>query len=198
MLFLLTFACAVILGVTMKRLRDRKAALSAIRAADGTMGMQEGGPEWLRQLIQDDECFLDPLRVSLGPIARQAGRVMPSLDDARLEKLSGALKNFDHLEVLDIRRTAITDRSAQLLSELPNIKHLRLADTQISDTTVHRISYLRRLESLDLSGTGVTDECVDDLCKLSSLTYLDVGHTKITSNGVARLQQQLVRCKISN
>src|SRR3954468_17391351 len=86
-LFLLTLIFAACLGIAMKRLRDRKNAIAAIESSGGTMGVDLAGPEWLRKLIGDEECFWDPIRVSLGPIARQSGRDAPSLDDASLRRL---------------------------------------------------------------------------------------------------------------
>src|SRR5262245_52718322 len=108
-LFLLTLLVAVGLGVQMKRLRDRKAAVHAIEAAGGTMGFAYLGPDWLRNLIKDDKCFWDPIGLTLGPHARQAGQEEPTLDDARLARLSPFLEQFNHLDALNISRTTITD-----------------------------------------------------------------------------------------
>src|SRR5262245_31394571 len=121
MLFLLTLAVAVVLGVMMKRVRDRKTAVDAIQAAGGTMGVRIAGPKWLRKLINDEECFYEPIRVSLGPIARQRGQEAPTLDDASLARLGGVLKSFKRLEVLDIRGSATTDESAEPLGSLDNL-----------------------------------------------------------------------------
>jgi Leucine-rich repeat (LRR) protein len=197
LLFLLTFVVAAVLGVTMKRLRDRKAAILAVKSAGGTMGVQISGPQWLQTLIGDEHTFWDPLRVSLGPIARQAGQEPPALDDALLARLRPSLKDFDHLEVLDIRGSTITDQSAPLLSTMGTLTHLRLSQTQITDQTIHEISRLGSLESLELYDTAVTDASLDDLFRLTNLTYLDVRRTRITPAAAAQLQERLPRCKIS-
>ena len=198
MLFLLTLAVAVALGVMMKRLRDRKAAVVAINSAGGTMGLRIAGPKWLRTIINDDQCFYDPIRVSLGPIARQKGQDVPTLDDASLARLGGVLKSFKRLEVLDIRGSAVSDRSAAVLTSLETVAHLRISDTQIANETIREISRLRYLQSLELRGTAITDECVDDLCGLGALTSLDIAKTQISADGVSRLKQQLPSCKITN
>jgi hypothetical protein len=197
-LFLLTLVFAVVLGVQMKRLRDRKAAVVAIQAAGGTMGVRYTGPKWLRGLINDEQCFWDPVRVSLGPIAQQRGKDEPRLDDASLARLGGVLKSFGRLEILDIRKSAITDHSAELLGALTGIRHLRLSDTQITNRTMRHVGRLGQLESLELYGTAITDECVDDLCQLEHLTNLDIRRTGITSGGLSRLQDQRPRCKIAS
>jgi len=196
MLFLLTLGVAVCLGVVMKRLRDRKAAVAAINAAGGTMGLTVTGPDWLRKLIDDEKCFYNPIRVSLGPIARQIGREEPKLDDASLARLGADLKSFRRLEVLDIRRSAVSDRSAGLLGELGGLKHLRLSNTQIGKATTRELRRLGQLESLLLDGTAITDECVDDLCEIRTLKNLDIQKTQITSDGVSRLRERLAGCKI--
>jgi Leucine-rich repeat (LRR) protein len=198
MLFLLTLTVAVALGVMMKRLRDRKAAVAAIEAAGGSMGLRIAGPKWLRTIINDDKCFYEPIRVSLGRIARQRGQDEPTLDDASLARLGSVLKGFKRLEILDIRGSSITDESAELLGSLETLAHLRLSDTQITNQTIREISRLRGLQSLELRGTAITDECIDNLCGFGTLTGLDIAKTQITADGVSRLKQQLPSCKITN
>src|SRR4051812_28288853 len=99
-LMLLTLVIAVALGVIMKRLRDRKAAYLAIESAGGTMAVRITGPEWLLALIDDEQCFYDPVHVNLGPIARQQEQAEPKLDDSLLARLAPTLKQFPHLEIL--------------------------------------------------------------------------------------------------
>ncbi len=191
-LFLVTTAAAVILGVTMKRLRDRKAAINAIRDVGGTMAYTLSGPEWLRKLVRDDDCFYDPQRVSLGPIAKDN----PDLDDKILASVSDALTGFQNLQALDVRRSAITDESAHLLGQLLSLTHLRLSGTRVSDATIHEIRKLPNLQHLWLTQTEVTDQCVDDLCQLATLTDLDIRDTRISETGVAALKQRLSACTI--
>ena len=162
------------------------------------MGVAYLGPDWLRDLINDDKCFWDPIGVTLGPHARQAGQEEPTLDDALLARLSPVLEQFHHLEALDISRSAITDRSAKLLATFDTLTRLRLSQNQVSDETIRHISRLRQLKSLDLYNTAITDECVSDLCQLGNLAYLDIRRTGITSVGLSRLHADLPHCKIVN
>jgi len=191
-LFLAITAVAVILGVTLKRLHGRKAAINAIQDVGGTMGYAVSGPEWLRKTIRDDECFYDPQRVSLGPIAKDN----PDLDDKVFASVSDVLTGFRSLLVLDVRRSAITDESAHLLGQLLSVTHLRLSGTRVSDTTIREIRKLPNLQYLWLAQTEVTDQCVDDLCQLSTLTDLDIRDTHISETGVAALKQRLQTCTI--
>ena len=191
-LFLAITAVAVTLGVTLKRLHDRKAAINAIQAVGGTMGFAVSGPEWLRKLIRDDECFYDPQRVSLGPIAKDN----PDLDDKILASVSDELTGFQNLQALDVRRSAITDGSAHILGQLLSLTHLRLSGTRVSDATIHEIRKIPNLQYLWLAQTEVTDQCVDDLCQLATLTDLDIRDTRISETGVAALKQRLSTCTI--
>lgn len=193
-LFLLTLVVAVILGVTMKRLRDRKAAVQTIEAAGGTTGYRLTGSKWFQSLIGDEQCFRDPIRVTLGPAAKP-GR---PLDDAILDRVGPSLRNFDHLEVLDIRGSGITDASAELLGAFGGLKHLRLSGTKITDVTIRQVSRLPHLEWLLLDDTAITDDCVDDLCQLRDLAGLEITGTQVSVDGVFRLKQRLPCCTIAN
>ena len=194
LLFLVITIVAVTLAVTMKRLHDRKAAVANIHEAGGTMGISITGPGWLRKLIGDDECFYEPQRVSLGPIAKGNAH----LDDAILASLSESLKSLRNLHVLDIRRSAATDKSAPLCAQLTSLTHLRLSDTQITDTAIRHIKQLPHLQSLLLANTRLTDDCVSDLAEIATLTSLDIRGTQISADAVKQLKESLPTCNISN
>ena len=194
LLFLVISVAAVTLALTTKRLHDRKAAIASIHEAGGTMGGSTAGPAWLRKLIGDDECFYEPQRVSLGPIAKGN----PHLDDDILAALFEPLKGFRGLQALDIRRSAVTDKSASLLAQLTSVTHLRLSDTRISDTAIRHIKRLPNLQSLLLANTRLTDDCVSDLGEIVTLTSLDIRGTQISANAVKQLKESLPTCKISD
>lgn len=197
-LFLLTLVIGASLGVSMKRLRDRKAAIVAVRSMGGTMGIDYAGPDWLRDVVGDDECFWEPIGVTLGPNARQIGQDEPRLDDGSLRRIEPILKSFHRLEALDIRKSGITDESADLIGSLAGLKQLRLSNTRITNQTIRHISRLSQLEYLDLYATPITDECIADLCQLANLASIDLRQTAISGDGVSRLRQELPQCKIRN
>ena len=194
LLFLVIAVVAVTLVLTKKRLHDRKAAVASIHEAGGTMGVSIAGPDWLRKLIGDDECFYEPRRVSLGPTAKGN----PHLDDAILASLSEALKSLRDLQVFDIRRSAVTDKSAPLCAQLTSVTHLRLSDTQVTDATIRHIKQLPNLQSLLLANTHLTDNCVSDLAEIATLTSLDIRGTQISADAVKQLKESLPTCNISN
>lgn len=194
MLLLVMAVMAVALALTMSRLHGRKAAVASIHAIGGTMGVSIGGPEWLRNLIGDDECFYEPQRISLGPIAKDN----PPLDDELLASVANSLLAFGELRALDIRRSAVTDKSAPLLAKLDTLTHLRLSDTQITDDAIPYINQLPNLQSLMLANTRLTDACIDDLVRISTLTSLDIRGTQISQAAVSRLKKSLPACRISN
>jgi hypothetical protein len=179
----------------VKQLHDRKAAITTISDAGGTMGVGITGPEWLRELIGDDECFYDPQRVTLRPEGEQNSK--SKVNDDTLRSVSDSLLQFKNLQVLDLRRSAITDASAGLMGQLFSLTHLRLSGTRISDKTIGTISSsLRNLQVLWVADTGVTDACINDLRQISTLTSLDVRGTQITPSAVETLREGLPNCAI--
>lgn len=192
LLFVVTIV-AVILAWTMKCLHARKAAVANIHRVHGSMGVAIAGPEWLRTLIADDECFFEPQRVSLGPIANGNH----PLDDEILASVAESLLAFDDLRVLEVRRSTITDKSAPLLAKLDSVTHLRLSYTHISDESVPHLAQLPTILSLLLANTRLTDACVDELSAMTTLTELDIRGTQISQDGVSRLKNSLPACKIS-
>ncbi len=190
----LAVAAGGTIAVTMKRLYDRKTAITTIHDVGGTMGFAIGGPEWLRNIVQDDECFYEPQRVSLGPIAKDN----PDLDDDILASVSKSLRAFRDLRVLDIRRSTVTDESSPMLTELTSVTHLRLSDTHITDQSIQHIKQMPNLQWLMLANTSLTDDCVADLSEIKTLAGLDIHGTQITHNGISQLTESLPACKISN
>jgi hypothetical protein len=94
-------------------------------------------------------------------------------DLAALKPLSG------QIVVADLSGTAVTDRSASLLTTLKAARVLRLTNTKITDATVLSLDGLDRLESLDLYGTAVTPACLKVVESLPKLRRLYAGATKI-------------------
>ena len=192
MSILMVIVVVTLVTAVAKRMYDRKVAVNQIQEVNGTMGFGYFKPEFLRQLVDDEECCRVPLRVSLGPIANDKAE----LDDEILASVSDALQSFNLMRTLDIRESAITDKSANVLASLTQVSNLRLTDTKISDITIQRLKELPQLRSLSINGTAVTDACVDDLAAMENLTRLYLQETQLSEESILELSKKLPRCKI--
>jgi len=91
------------------------------------------------------------------------------------------------VQSVTLRGPACTDRSIALLSELPNLRELRLEDAAVTDAGLRQAAQLRRLEILHVERCGITDEGLSSLRQLSNLAWLHLEGTEITSGGLSVL-----------
>ena len=87
-----------------------------------------------------------------------------------------------HITVADLSRTAISDRSASLVSAMKKLRTLRLCNTKITDATVQGLGGLEQLESLNVFGTPVTPAILPMVAKFPKLAHFYIGQTSIPAN----------------
>lgn len=125
------------------------------------------------------------------------------------------------LEVLDLAQTRLTDRGFAVLGPLERLEVLSLAETAVTDAGVRLLTEHVGLWSLDLSGTAIRgfgleafrrstledlvlddtlidDSVVDLLASFQCLETLSVQRTRLTRDGVNRLREMLLGCKIDD
>ncbi len=190
--FLLMGLISVAIPAGIDRLHDRKVAVNQVQDVGGSMGFSYWKPEWLRQMLNAQESFWDPVRVSLGPMAADG----LELDDEIFASVQEALYSFTRLSTLDVRRSEITDESAKIIGQLKQLSTLRLSETRISDKTIAELRKLKKLRQLLIDGTDVTDACLEDLSALKSLTRLSLKGTSISEDAVVKLSKNLPKCRI--
>ncbi len=104
------------------RYERQQAAIAEIERLDGFVWTEDGGPDWLRELVGDERMTVFDRVMSV------------ELDDTQITDDSlnqlGGLTNLDRL-FLD--NTQIRDDGLRHLSSLPNLDWLDLSDTQITD-----------------------------------------------------------------
>jgi Leucine-rich repeat (LRR) protein len=91
---------------------------------------------------------------------------MPSIGDEGI----GQLSTLKDLRTLDIwAMEGVTDKSVEVISQLPNIDTLSIRDTSITDSSIDLILKMPKLQNLTLKGnTGVT---ADGLKKFSTKKF---------------------------
>jgi hypothetical protein len=104
------------------------------------------------------------------------------------EHLPGLL-SIEHIAVLRLKNSGITDACLSHVAKLTKLKRLDLSGTAITDTGLKHLTTLKELETLNLFGTAVTDTGLDAVKDCPSLKQLFVWKTKVSADGIARLQK---------
>jgi Leucine-rich repeat (LRR) protein len=124
-----------------------------------------------------------------------------------------SLSNNKELAELYAAGTSLDDEAAQLLSEFPKLKKLRLAQTgvgtaglealsrlaledldisecsQISDQSLEAVGKINSLKRLNLWRDSIDDEGVKHLANLKNLQWLNLDNTHITDAGLRHLSE---------
>ena len=87
----------------------------------------------------------------------------------------------EHLVLIDLAGTGITDASADTLRGFTHLRVLRAGYTAIGDVTAKAAAVLPGLELLALPETKVTPECIAPLAKMHTLRTLRVSGTAAES-----------------
>ena len=104
--------------------------------------------------------------------------------DAEIGKL---LPLVGHLAKLDLRHTAITNRSLVDISKFSKLTDLNLRGTKVGDSGLSKISQLDRLRSLNLCQTEVSDKGLKWLKEFNSLRMVFLWESEVTPEGQRRI-----------
>lgn len=152
-------------------------ALRTIRAANGIIQIEDGGPDWLRSVIGDSRMILFDRVVRI------------DFHDAKCDdRMLRFVGEFTDLRELNLSSTGITDRGLDHLHGLRHLTRLHLRDTNVTDEGLSHLASLDGLDLLALSRTSITDAGLAHLTTLSKLTWLDLGDTAITDAGIVHLK----------
>jgi len=153
----------------------RVVAIWEIERVGGQIGFDRGGPEWLRDLLDDKlmRCFdgVEYIHFLPGPD--------DYLRDPRGEHLTGVLPYA--------LGPAVDDATLAYLPRFPELKSLGLRWAKITDAGMVHLSRLQDLEHLGLEDTKVSDASAPVLGRMPALTNLNVSHTRLTAEGLAKL-----------
>src|ERR1700682_790082 len=94
------------------------------------------------------------------------------------------LRNWKHLERLNLRGTKVTSKVFDSLAKLTSLRSLDIAFTQIEDEGFDQLSALTKLESLAIGGNRLSGAALPLLKLLPSLVELDVGGLQRVDSGL--------------
>ncbi|MGI8602038.1 MAG: c-type cytochrome domain-containing protein [Verrucomicrobiales bacterium] len=113
--------------------------------------------------------------------------VADKFSDADLAKFSPLAVQ---MEDMNLARTKITDAGLVAVSQMKNLKRLRLENTAVTDAGLDQLKSLENLEYLNLFNTQITDAGLEKLAPLKKLKRLYVWQTKATKEGAEKLHAQ--------
>ena len=103
----------------------------------------------------------------------------------------------DHIAVLSLARTKISDASCGSIARMPRLVRLDLRDTRVGDAGVARLESLAELRALNLFATDVTDASVRVFRAMPKLSELRLWQTKVSANALAQLEQSNAALDVS-
>ncbi len=109
----------------------------------------------------------------------------PDFSDADFQQL---LALREHIAVLDLGGTQITDAIVEKLAQLPNLTVLKLDHTAITGATVDQLSALANLKSINLSSSKFDASYLKALMALKYLEKAYVFDTPLALDGFRQLQ----------
>lgn len=109
-----------------------------------------------------------------------------ALTDAELANLQAHLEALTGLERLSLFNTRVTDAGLACLCSLSKLRELDLGLTQVRGNGLRHLQGLARLEVL--TNPVDTDAGLAYLCKLTGLKVLHLAHARVTPAGLANLR----------
>jgi hypothetical protein len=94
----------------------------------------------------------------------------------------------EHISVIDLRNTSVSDKLGGIINQFPRLTNLNLRSTGVTDKLISDLKNLDNLRTLNLSQTKITDNSIGKLKSLSKLQNLYLWDTLITPKGLDSLK----------
>ena len=197
--------CLLLLAVLVPygwRYYRTRQLVAGIEAHGGSVGFNQGGPQWLRDIVGDEwmKPFDAPDQVSWRKSRKMS---LPSLSGVgsgpSKEKLTDAvfiryvvpLDDLHGIKTVLVDRSNLTHRSFEELAQFEHLEVLSLSDKAFDDEALGHFSMSFKLQKLFLSGTTISDAGLRHLYWLENLEMVSLYDTNVTSQAEWRLQRRL-------
>ncbi len=101
----------------------------------------------------------------------------------------GQISNLLELRELRLRRTPAVIDGLQYINRLPRLAFLDLIGNRLTDEGVKRVSTFNSVTHLYLNDTDVDDKHIGNLMKLDKLQVLTLSNTAVTDNAIKQLEK---------
>ncbi len=139
-------------------------------------------PQWLRRLV--------------GPAAFDHAVAVDLRGVHEVDQALPWLLLLSSLTDVNLSNTSAADDSLHIISRLAGLSQLDLSGTAVTDEGIAPLTRLRQLTSLSLARTIVSDHTLETLARMKQLRHLDLSATHVSEQGIARLRQELPKCRI--
>jgi hypothetical protein len=131
---------------------QQQTAIREIERLGGDVESEPGGPDWLREWLDDEwmEAFDTVTDVHLANT---------TATDDTLSQLRG----LAGLRGLHLDKTRVTDAGLAYIKDLHRLERLSLYETQVTDTGLKHLYRLTSLKILNVAATRVTDAGIAEL-----------------------------------
>lgn len=201
-LFLIVTAVGVWLGVYVHRVRDRRAAVQAIRAVQATVmydfqqsppgsgnydsDISSSLPLWLQTSLGED--FFHDVEWADFFVGHWRSDINDELSADTWAAIMPRLPALSRLKSLTLKGQHLTDDAASYIGDLKHLETLGIEDAvHLTDRSVARFGGLKRLTTLALWDARITDESLRAFGKLR-LKHLVLTGSQLSDAGLAHLR----------
>ena len=162
-----------------------------VKLADGVSPVKA---DTIASVAKQSGLLIRPLGV--GSVLLEARTVTESdlITATRIQDLKKIQKN---IVKLDLRNTAITNKSMEILASFPRLKNLNLMGTAVSSEGIRTIKKNQKLETLNLVNTNVSDSLIGVLVSMPALRQVHLWRSKFTEEGVSLLRRKKTDLTVS-
>jgi hypothetical protein len=112
------------------------------------------------------------------------------LDDNDVEALVNlVIDNQTKITSIDLERNNITSKGAELLAQIPWLKHLNLAQNNVTDDGAIALSGNSTMDTLNLSSNALTDIGASAILKFSKCKQINIENNSQVSPHLSILKQ---------
>ena len=147
-------------------------------------GMQPLPEADLVRIAKETKLMVRPIGIGSSLVEARVVTDPAQVGDAQvnlLKPLAG------HLTKLDLRNTAITDRSLVEIASFSKLTELNLRGTKVGDSGLSKISRLATLQTLNLCETEVSEKGLGWLKKSKSLSQVFLWGSRVSPEGQRRI-----------
>jgi YHS domain-containing protein len=136
--------------------------------------------------VQASLVHVEPVSVNSTLLIMTFNAIAPNVDDALAEKLLSPIKA--NVADLSLARTKVTDKIAELLATMPNLRRLDLRGTPITPAAVATLAKSESLRELILAQTKLSDEIVPPIVGMTGLSHVFLWNAGLSTESIAKLR----------